>query len=148
MTTVDVLLEDLSVEGLAFRIVAGETLLRVGDEDTTIAGTLHGTEETGSSGSALETNIEVALEGAGSVLLIEDLSVGQSAIGLSDTLIFVGETELGKSTASGKETSSVCCLRTNMQLLENHNIASLGVDAPAAQLVRPWLMPYLGSSLE
>jgi hypothetical protein len=108
MATVDVLLEDLSVKGFAFRVITGETLVRVGDEDTTIAGTLHSTEETGSGGGALETNIEVALERAGSVLFIKDLSVSKSAVRLSDTLIFIGEAELGESTASDEETSSVC----------------------------------------
>lgn len=77
------------------------------DKDTTIAGALHGTEETGSSGGALKTNIQVALEGTGGVLLVEDLSVGQSAIRFSDTFIFVGETELGESTACGEETSGI-----------------------------------------
>lgn len=42
--------------------VAGEAAFAVRNEETTIVGTLHGTENTVTSGSADETNIEVSLE--------------------------------------------------------------------------------------
>ena len=109
VTTEDVLLEDLVVELLAFWVIAGETLLVVRDVETAIGCTLEGTEHTRTSRSALETDIEVALEGAGGILLIESLSQSELTIGLSDTLVFVGKTELGQSTTSNEETSGISC---------------------------------------
>lgn len=138
VSTVDVLLEGLVVELLGFRVVAGESLIGVGDEDSTIAGTLEGTEETGAGGGPLETDVEVGLEGTGSILLIESLGEGEGAIGLGNTLVLVGKAELGKGAASGKETSCVGCIRYS---LDECMIACIGFNAPAAQLVKPCLMP-------
>jgi len=103
--TVDVVAEKFSIKRLALNVETGETVLTVGDVDTTIRGTLDGTEETGTSGGTLETDIKESLEGTGAVL--DGLSHLDSAIGLSDTLILLIKTELGKSTTSNKETSSV-----------------------------------------
>jgi hypothetical protein len=77
----------------------------VGDEDTTIGGSLHGSEDTGTSRGTLKTDIQEALEGAGSIL--NGLGHGDGTIGLGDTLVLVGKTELGQDTASDKETSAV-----------------------------------------
>lgn len=107
MTTEDVLLEDLVVELLGFGVVAGEALLVVGDEETAVAGTLQGTEHTGAGGRAPETDIEVALEGTGSILVIELAGEGESAIGLLNTLVLVREAELGQSTTRAEKTSRV-----------------------------------------
>ena len=107
VTTVDVLLQHLSIKGFALRVVAGETLLGVGDEDTTIAGTLHGTEDTRTGRSPLQTDVEVALEGSGSVLLIKNLRKLQGAIGLRDTFVLVGQSQLGQCTTSAQKTSRV-----------------------------------------
>ena len=107
MSTEDVLLEDFSVEFLGFNIESRETFLRVGDEDTTIGSTLHGTEDTGTGGSAAETDIKEALEWTGSIFLIDGLSEGEFTIGLSYTLVLVGKTELGKGTTSAKKTSGI-----------------------------------------
>lgn len=49
MTTEDVLLEDLCIEGLAFWVISREALFRVRDEDSAITSTLESTEDTGSS---------------------------------------------------------------------------------------------------
>ena len=46
-----------------FWAVSRETLLWMGNEYTTIAGTFHSTKDTGSSRCTLQTNIEVAFEG-------------------------------------------------------------------------------------
>lgn len=107
MTTIDVFLENLGVKLLGFGIVAGEALLVVRNVDSTIRGTLEGTKEAGSSGSPLKTNIEVGLEWAGSILLIKTLGQDELTIGLSDTLVLVGKTELGEGTAGDKEAGSV-----------------------------------------
>ena len=61
VTTENVLLQDLIIELLGLGIVAREALLVMGDEDTTVGGTLEGTEHTRTSRRAFETNVEVAL---------------------------------------------------------------------------------------
>ena len=76
------------------------------DEDTAIRGALHRTEDTGTSGCAAETDIEVALEGAGAILIIS-FGVGDGAIGLADTLVLIGQAEFGEGAARAKETSSI-----------------------------------------
>ncbi len=66
MTTVDVRAEKLSVELLGLGVETRESLLGVGNEDSTVRGTLEGTKDTRTGGSALQTNIQETLEGAGS----------------------------------------------------------------------------------
>jgi len=105
VTTIDVRAQDLGIELLGLGIVTGETVLTVGDEDTTIGGSLHGSKDTGSSGSALQTDIQEALEGTGSIL--NSLGHRDGTIGLRDTLVLVSKTELGQDTTSNEETSAV-----------------------------------------
>ena len=107
MPAEDVLLQDLGVELLGLRVVAGEALIVVRDEDTTVAGTLESTENTGTGGSAAETDIKEAREWTGSIFLIDGLSEGEFTIGLSYTLVLVGKTELGKGATSAKKTSGI-----------------------------------------
>lgn len=106
VATDNVLGENLSVEGLGLGVETGETLVRVGDEDTTVGSTLHGTEDTVTGGGAAETNVEVGLEGAG-LVVTEGLNELELTRGLSETLVLVSEAELGKSTTGDKETGSV-----------------------------------------
>jgi hypothetical protein len=106
VATDNVLGEDLLVERLGLGVVTGETLLRVGNVHATVRGTLHGTEQTGTGRGAAETDIEVGLERAG-LVVTEGLGDGESPIGLGNTLVLVGEAELGEGTAGGKETGSV-----------------------------------------
>ena len=108
VTTVDVLLQNLSVQLLRFDVVSRETLGVVGDEDTTVGSTLEGTEDTGTSRCPLETDIEEALERPGSILLVKNLSENKRTIWLSNTLVLVGKTKLGQSTTRTQETSRVC----------------------------------------
>jgi hypothetical protein len=103
--TVDVVAEKFSIEGLALNVETGETVLTVGNVDTTIGGTLDGTEKTGTGGGTLETNVKESLEGTGSIL--DSLSHGDSTIGFSDTFVLFVKTELGESTTSNKETGSI-----------------------------------------
>lgn len=84
-----------------------EPVLGVRDEDTSIGGTLHGTEDSVSGRGSPETNIEEALERSGSVLLVELLGHDESSIGLGDTLVLVLKTELGKGSSGAKETGGV-----------------------------------------
>lgn len=106
VATSDVLLEDLGVDGLGLGVETGETLLVVGDEETTVGSTLHGTEDTVTGGGAAETNIKVDLEGAG-LVLAEGLDELELTGGLGETLVLVGKAELGEGTTGNKETSGV-----------------------------------------
>lgn len=107
MTTEDVLLQHLGIDLLALWVIAGEPLLVVGDEDTAIASTLHGTEHTRARRRALETDVKVTFERSGSVLIVQRLGHGDVAIWLGDTLVLVSEAELGQGTTSNEETSSI-----------------------------------------
>jgi hypothetical protein len=106
VATDNILLENLGVEGLGLGVETGETLLGVGDEDTTVRSTLHGTEDTVTGGGAAETDIEVALEGAG-LVVTKSLNKLKLSGGLGEALVLVGEAELDKGTTSNKETSGV-----------------------------------------
>lgn len=108
VTTEDVLAEGLGVELLGLNVEAGETLLGVGDVKTTVRGTLHGGEDTGTSGGAGQTDIKEDLEGA--ALLTVDLGglgQGELAIGLLDTSEGLLDTELVEGTAGDEKTNAV-----------------------------------------
>ena len=139
VTTENVLLQDLIIELLGLGIVAREALLVMGDEDTTVGGTLEGTEHTRTSRRAFETNVEVALEGTRGILLVKRLGHGKSTVRVGDTLVLVCEAELSESTARAEEASRICCTlpvrhASNARPVKPFNI-------PAVQLVRPWLIP-------
>lgn len=68
VTTNDVSLESLGVKGLGLGVETGETLLVVGDEDTTVRATLHGAKDTVTGRSATETDVEVTLERSGLIV--------------------------------------------------------------------------------
>lgn len=107
MATEDVLLQDFSIELLGFGVVARETLLVVGDVETTVGSTLKGTEHTRTSRRALKTDIKVTLERPGSILIVERLSHNKGAIRLGLTLILVSKAKLGQGAAGAEETSRV-----------------------------------------
>lgn len=104
----DVLLEDLGVQLLRLHVVAGETLLRVGDEDATVRGALHGTKDTGAGGSAGKADVEEDLEGAARAIIgLGNLGEGELTIGLLDTEEVLVKTELRQGTAGNQETGGV-----------------------------------------
>ena len=108
VTAGDVLAEGLGVELLGLDVETGETVLGVGDEDTTVGGTLHGTEDTGTSGGTDKTNVEEGLEGAaGAIVGLNGLGEGVLAVSLLDTSEVLVEAELGQSTAGKQQTSGV-----------------------------------------
>lgn len=107
MATKDVLLENLSIKLLALGVVPGEPLLRMWDENATIRGALQRTKHARSCGCALEANIEVALERARCVLLINRRRDADGPIGLSDTLILVSQAQLIESATSDEKTSRI-----------------------------------------
>jgi hypothetical protein len=107
VSTENILLKDLRIQSLAFGVVTREALVVVGNKDSTIASSFQSTEQTRSSGSSLETNVEIGLEGAGSIFLIEGFGKSQGAIGFCDTFVLVGQSKFGESTASAEETSGI-----------------------------------------
>lgn len=103
--TEDVVAEELVVVGLGLDVVTRETGAGVGDVQTTVGGTLQGTEDTGTGGGAGNTDIKEGLEGTGTLLV--GLSLLDSAIGLGDTLVLVSKAELGQDTAGKEETGGI-----------------------------------------
>jgi hypothetical protein len=80
----------------------------VRDEDTTVGSTLHGTEDTGTSGGTGKTDIKESLEGAAGALVGLD-GLGESVLTIS--LLNTGEllvnAELLEGTAGKEETGGV-----------------------------------------
>ena len=107
VSTEDVFLQHLRVQRLALRIIARESLLRVGNEDATIARSLKRTKDSRASRCALEANIQVCLEWPRSVLIVEGLSHGDLAGRLSHTFIFVRKTEFVKCSAGDEKAGSI-----------------------------------------
>lgn len=108
VTTEDVLAEGLGVELLSLNIVTGEAGLGVGDVDTTVGGTLHGGEDTGTSGGTGKTNVKEGLEGAaGAIVGLSGLSEGVLTVSLLDTGELLVKVELLEGAASEEQTSSV-----------------------------------------
>lgn len=100
--------ESLGIELLGLDVVAREAVLRVGDEDTAVRGTLHGTENTGTCGGTDETNIKESLEGTASAIVgLDGLGEGVLAVGLLDTSEVLVKAELDQGTAGKQQTSGV-----------------------------------------
>lgn len=108
VATEDVAAESLGVELLSFDVVTGEAALGVGNEDTTVGSTLHGTEDTGTSGGTGKTNIEEGLEGAaGTVVGLSSLGEAELTVSLLNTGEVLVKAELLEGTAGKEETSGV-----------------------------------------
>lgn len=108
VATEDVVAESLSVELLGLDVETGEAALGVGDEDTTVGGTLHGTEDTGTSGGTGKTDIKESLEGAAGALVgLSSLGEGVLTIGLLNTGELLIQAELLEGTAGKEETGGV-----------------------------------------
>ena len=108
VATEDVLAEGLGVKLLGLDIVAREAVLGVGDEDTTVRGTLHDSEDTSTSGGTGETDIKESLEGS-ALLAINLGGLGQSilSIGLLDAGEGLVKAELLEDTAGDEKTSGI-----------------------------------------
>jgi hypothetical protein len=94
--------DNLSLDDLE----TGESLLVVGYVETTIGSTLHGTENTVTSGGADETDIKVSLEGASVVVLFVP-NGEQLAVNLGLTFVEGGHVLKRKKATSEEETSGV-----------------------------------------
>lgn len=108
VTAQDVLAESLSVQLFGLHVVTGETLAGVRDEDTTVGGTLHSTEDTGTGGSTRKTDIKEGLEGAAGALVgLDGFGEAVLAVSFLDTLEVLVKTKLLESATGEEETGSV-----------------------------------------
>lgn len=129
VTGSDVLAESLSIELLGLNVVTGETVLGVRDEETTVGGTLQGTEDTGTGGGTDKTDIEEDLEGAAGTLVgLSSLGQGVFTVSLLNTLEGVVELELLEETASEKETSGVGSGPVGQTVLDSIALQFVGVS--------------------
>jgi len=93
--------DDLSLGDVS----SGESLGLVRDVQTTVTGTLEGTEDTVSGGGADETDIEESLERSGRVL--NGLNVVDITVNLGGSSVFVSKLEAGEESSGGEETNTV-----------------------------------------
>jgi hypothetical protein len=108
VTTEDVLAEGLGVKLLALGVVTGETVLGVGDEDTTVGATLHGTEDTGTGGGTGETDIQEDLEWAALLTVnLGGLGEGELTVSLLNTGEVLVQLKLLENAAGKEETGGV-----------------------------------------
>lgn len=128
VATEDVVSEGVSVELLGLHVVTGESLLAVGDEDTTVRGTLHGTKDTGTGGGALETDIEDDLEGAALTIVgLGGLGEGELTVSLLDTSEVLVEAELLEGAAGDEETGGVGSGPVGKTVLDTVGLELVGV---------------------
>ena len=125
----DVLAESLSIELLGLNVVTGETVLGVRNEETTVGGTLQGTEDTGTGGGTDKTDIEEDLEGAAGTLVgLSSFGQGVFTVSLLNTLEGVVELELLEETASEKETGGVGSGPVGQTVLDSVALQFVGVS--------------------
>lgn len=100
----------------------------MGDEDTTVRGTLHGTEDTGTGGGSLQTNVEEDLEGAALAIVgLGGLGELELTISLLNTGELLVEAELLEGTAGDKETSGVGSSPVGKTVLDAVSLELVGV---------------------
>jgi len=99
---------------LGVAVVTGESLLGVGNVQTTIGGSLEGSKETVSGGGGLQTNIQEGAEGALVVIDLLDvvgllvvLGGDNLTIDLGVSLVKIVESDLLEETAGAEETGAV-----------------------------------------
>lgn len=126
MTTENVLAEDFSIKSLLLLIEAGETLLTMRNVDTTIDGSLEGTEDLSTGGGATKTSIEESLEGTRTFFHVElgvlQVQGSQSTAGTEETSA-VGSSPVRQTDLDTKSGELVGVGRG-----QNHITLDLGVD--------------------
>lgn len=88
----NVLAQNLSVALVLLLVVSGQALGAVGNVQTTVDGSLHGAKDLGSGRGARQTNVQVGLERAGTIL---------------NAKLRLLQAELGEGTAGAQQTSAV-----------------------------------------
>jgi hypothetical protein len=108
VTGEDVLAEGLGVELLGLDIITGEAVLRVRNIETTVGGTLQGTEDTGTGGGTDQTDIQEDLERAAFLTVdLGGLGERELTVSLLNTLESLVELELLQSAAGEQKTNGV-----------------------------------------
>jgi len=92
MTTENVLTKNFGIKAILFLAISGEALIGMRNIKSSIDGTLHGGKDLGTSGRATKADIEIGLEGTGTLLLAE--------LGLV-------KTEIGQNAASAEQTGAI-----------------------------------------
>lgn len=130
VTTEDVSAEGVGIELLGFDIVTWESGLGVGDEKTTVGGTLHDSEDTSTSGGTMKTDIKENLEWS-SFTIVGLSSLGQLVftIGFLNTLEVLIELELLQDTTSAEETSGVSSGPVGKTILDTVTSELVGVSS-------------------
>lgn len=127
VSTEDVLAEGLGVELLGLHVVTWEAVLGVWNQDTSVGGTLHGTEDAGTGGGAGKTDIEEGLEWAAGTLVLSGLGEGELSVSLLDTLEVLVHAELLEHTAGDQETSAVSGGPVGKTVLKTVSLQLVGV---------------------
>ena len=127
VSTEDVLAEGLSVELLGLHVVTWEAVLGVWNQDTSVGGTLHGTEDAGTGGGAGKSNIKEGLEWAAGTLVLSGLGEGELSVSLGDTLELLVHAELLENTAGDQETSAVSGGPVGKTVLKTVSLQLVGV---------------------
>lgn len=123
----DVLAESLGVELLGLHIVTWEAVLGVWNQDTSVGGTLHGTEDAGTGGGTGKTDIQESLEWAAGLLSLSGLGEGELSVSLLDTLELGVHAELLEDTAGDQETSAVGGSPVGKTVLKTVGLQLVGV---------------------
>lgn len=130
VTADNVLAESLGIELLRLDIETGESVLGVRNEDATVGGTLHGTEDTGTSGGTGKTDIEEGLEGAALAIVgLGSLSQGVLAISLLNTGEVAVNSELLEGTAGDQQTGSIGSSPVGQAVLDAVGAELVGVGS-------------------
>lgn len=101
----DVLAEHGRVELLSLGVVTRETLVLVGDVETSVDGTLHGTEDTSTGGGEVESDIKENVERATTLSLGFNEVV--STIGLGLTKILLIKSQLSENTTGAEKAGGI-----------------------------------------
>jgi hypothetical protein len=125
--TEDVLAEGLGVKLLGLDVKTWEAVLGVGDENASIGSTLHGTEDTGTSGCAVKTNIKESLEWSSGLVTLRRLGKLVFSIGLLNTLEILIHAELLEHTTGDQQTSAVCGGPVGKTVLDAIGLELVGV---------------------
>jgi len=106
VSTEDVVSENVGVEFLGFGVETRESLIFVWNVKTSINSSLHGTEDTRSSGGKVETNIEENQEWSFFACLFNK-EVFSVDLGLTNILFI--QFQFSESTTSNKQASGISC---------------------------------------
>merc|ERR1712066_281064 len=98
---------DISTEFTSFFIIAGESLFRVWDINSTIGSAFHGTKNLGASCGACQTNIQTSTEGSGTVIVV--FNAENLTIDVSVSFVLSVQVQLFQYPPCQKKTCAIGC---------------------------------------